>query len=70
MRLGWKRVVREPNEPRAELMRLLLVSKGIQAVVLNKKDSAYRVFGTCEIYVPQAQAQEAKELLVHAFPDG
>ncbi|MFN8355435.1 MAG: DUF2007 domain-containing protein [Spirosomataceae bacterium] len=52
---------------RAELARILLTDRGIDAVVLNKKDSSY-LFGKCELYVHNDNITLAKAILDAELP--
>ncbi|MCF6351498.1 MAG: DUF2007 domain-containing protein [Cyclobacteriaceae bacterium] len=36
---------------RAEIVKDILDQKGINAIILNKKDSAYYIFGQLEVHV-------------------
>ncbi len=47
----------------AELARQVLEENGIQAVVINKKDSSYLMFGETELYVSQDDVIKAKQLI-------
>lgn len=44
----------------AEIVRQVLADNGIEAVVLNKKDSSY-LFGEAEVYVDICNLERAKE---------
>jgi hypothetical protein len=45
------------------MMRNYLIEENIEAVVMNKKDSAYTVFGQVELYVPSEDENLAVELI-------
>lgn len=47
---------------KAELLKGLLVENEINAVIINKKDSAY-LFGEVELYVTINDAVKAKHLI-------
>jgi len=47
----------------AEMMKNYLIEENIEAVVMNKKDSAYTVFDDVELYVPSEDENLAVELL-------
>ncbi len=47
----------------AEIMKGVLEERGIKAVVLNKKDSAYGTFGAAELYCHVNQGHEALQIL-------
>ena len=46
-----------------EMMKGFLLENGIDAVVMNKQDSSYQVFGEGELLVKEEDAQRAEELL-------
>lgn len=46
-----------------EMMKGFLLEHGINAVVMNKQDSSYQVFGELELLVKQEDMKRAKKLL-------
>ena len=46
-----------------EMMKGLLLENGIEAVVMNKKDSSYQAFGEGQLLVKKENVQSAKKLL-------
>jgi hypothetical protein len=46
-----------------ELLKSLLISEGIEAVSMNKKDSSNIIFGTVSLYVPAEMEQKALEII-------
>ncbi len=46
-----------------EMMKGFLLENGIDAVVMNKQDSSYQVFGEGELLVKEEDVQCAEELL-------
>lgn len=46
-----------------EMMKGFLLENGIDAVVLNKQDSSYQVFGEGELLVKEDDVKRAEELL-------
>ena len=46
-----------------EMMKGFLLENGIDAVVMNKQDSSYQVFGEGELLVKEEDVQYAEELL-------
>lgn len=46
-----------------EMMKGFLVENGIDAVVMNKQDSSYQVFGEGELLVKEEEMIRAEELL-------
>ncbi len=53
----WSKVYESDMPYRAEMVKDILDQKGISAIILNKKDSAYYIFGKLEVHV------EAKTVL-------
>ena len=45
------------------MMKGFLLENGIDAVVMNKQDSSYQVFGEGELLVNEEDVQRAEELL-------
>ena len=46
-----------------EMMRGFLIENGINAIVMNKQDSSYQMFGDGELLVKEEDVMRAKELL-------
>lgn len=46
-----------------EMMKGFLLENGIDAVVMNKQDSSYQVFGEGELLVKEEDVHRAEELL-------
>lgn len=62
---NWIRVFEDQNQIRAEIVKGVLEEKGVPAVVLNKKETVYHVFGTYQVLVPSDQAIPALQLIQH-----
>ena len=45
------------------MMKGFLIENGINAVVMNKQDSSYQVFGEAELLVKKEDLKHADELL-------
>jgi hypothetical protein len=60
----WKVVYENPNEIRISIVKAILEDCEIPAVVLNKKDSAYR-FGSYQVYVKQENFIKAIRIIQH-----
>jgi hypothetical protein len=65
MEEGWKLVYSTGDNYRGDLARELLEENGIHAVVLNRKDSSYTVFGDIEVYVTDEDEEQANRILKH-----
>lgn len=63
MEKGWKEVFLTDLEYQAYMAREILIEAGIPAVILNKKDSAYKILGYCAVLVPEESEQEALDLI-------
>jgi hypothetical protein len=63
MEAGWKLVYFTGEDYRGYIAKELLEENGIQAVVLNRKDSTYTTFGDIEIYVSEKDEEEATRIL-------
>lgn len=50
----------------AEIVKSKLEAEGISALLLNQKDSSYQAFGQAEIYVLEADAERAKEIIAQS----
>ena len=47
----WQKVFRDDNRARAEIVKGLLESHDITAIIFDKKDSAYQLFGYFDVLV-------------------
>lgn len=48
---NWIKVFETEAQVRAEIVKGVLEEHGIQAVVLNKKETVYKIFGTYHVLV-------------------
>ena len=63
---NWESVMNTKNSARAEIARGLLEQNGINAVILDKKDSSYsNIFGYADVMVPSEYVEAAKALLAN-----
>ncbi len=60
---NWKCVYTANQVYKAEAVKDLLAKEDIEAVVVNKKDSAYTVFGDVELYVQPEDENMSIELI-------
>ena len=60
---NWKCVYVANQVYKAEAVKDFLMEENIQSVVVNKKDSAYTVFGEVELYVQPKDEHLAIELI-------
>ena len=62
MEKNWVCIFNTSEGYRAEIAKDILYEEGIDAVIINKKDSNYQ-FGILEIYVERDHAIRAKHIL-------
>lgn len=60
---NWVSIYSTDKPWQAEIAKQVLFDNGIEAVVINKRDSSYLAFGEVEVYVSQEDAEKSKELL-------
>ena len=48
---NWTKVFSDKQEYKAEIVKDVLTDKGYDPVIVNKKDTAYNIFGEYEVYV-------------------
>ncbi|TLU98983.1 putative signal transducing protein [Dyadobacter luticola] len=61
----WVKAYQSSQAIRAEIARELLEQGGIAAVIMNKKDSSYPVFGMYEVHVPASELSQAQIILTN-----
>lgn len=62
----WVKVFQSEQMIQAELAREALDQGGIAAVILNKKDSSYPIFGMCEVHVLTSDLAQAQIIIENA----
>ena len=67
MEKGWAKILETSDEIRSVIAKQVLEENGIEAILINKKDSFYQ-FGDIEIYVSQDDILRAKQLLTGLEP--
>ncbi len=60
---NWISILSTPQPWQAEIAKQILGENGIEAVIMNRRDSSYTVFGEVEVYVAMADAERSKELI-------
>ena len=63
MEKSWKKIYFSGDEFKVLIARDLLAENGINAVIINQKDSSYLVFGDVELYIEEQDEQEALKVL-------
>lgn len=66
MEKDWVQVYSSTFLPSVEIVKNLLESKGIDAIVLNQQDSAYTSIGEVNLLVKREQVVLAKDLISKA----
>jgi hypothetical protein len=61
--MKWKSIYTTNQLFDAELKKSLLAQANINAVIVNKRDSAYGIFGTIHLEVSEEQEAEARQIL-------
>ena len=59
----WVNVFKTGNIIDAELIKSVLLDHGIEAIIVNKIDSSYLIFGEATVYCPPEEAEEAKVIV-------
>jgi hypothetical protein len=63
MEKGWKNIYNTTEEHLITMARDLLEDGGIEAVIINHKDSAYVCWGEYELFVREEKEVEAEAIL-------
>jgi len=60
---NWIKVFETEAQVRAEIVKGVLEEHGIQAVVLNKKETVYKIFGTYHVLVQRDDSISASTII-------
>jgi hypothetical protein len=60
---NWIKVFETQAQVRAEIVKGVLEERGIQAVVLNKKETVYQIFGTYQVLVQRDDSISAATIV-------
>lgn len=60
---NWSKIYESKKPYRAEIVKDILEQKGIKAIILNKKDSAYDIFGLLEVHVEAEKVLTALKII-------
>ncbi|GAB1447136.1 MAG: DUF2007 domain-containing protein [Bacteroidetes bacterium] len=63
----WVPVFRTGDNLKAELVKTFLIDEGINAIIVNKIDSAYPIFGMAEVHCRRDQVVLAINLLENKY---
>lgn len=61
--MNWQMIFRTDSPVTADIIRDMLEVNGVNAVIMNKQDSAYKVLGYFEVMVPEGEVEKATQLL-------
>lgn len=61
---GWQKIYTTSLRHKAEIVKGALENRSIPAVILDKKDSSYHLFGEVEIYVNPEDVQSAEQVIL------
>jgi hypothetical protein len=59
----WKCVYTTTQRYKAEIVKGMLANENIEAVIMDRKDSSYTVFGDIQVYVQPEDENLAVELI-------
>lgn len=59
----WQKVYETASPVRAEIIKGVLATHGIIAVILNKKESVYQLHGNYEVMTSAGEAMEAINII-------
>lgn len=63
MEKGWEKIYFSGDQFQVFIARDLLAENGINAVIMNQKDSSYLTFGDVELYVQEQDEKKSLEIL-------
>ena len=63
MNNNWIKIYSSSQQYLVEIAKGVLQENGIESVILNKKDSAYNMWGEVELYANPQTAQEAMSII-------
>jgi hypothetical protein len=63
MEKSWKKIYFSGDEFKVLMARDLLEENGINAVIMNQKDSSYKTFGEVELYIEEQDEKESLLIL-------
>lgn len=63
MKKNWINIFTSSNPIEVEIVKQMLEENNINAVVLNKQDSSYNMFGTIDLFVNETEQETALQLI-------
>lgn len=64
MEADWVKIYTSANFFQSELVKQLLTQHDIEVVLMNKQDSAHKVFGQIDVYIHKSSFSQAIEIMV------
>ncbi len=59
----WSKVYESKKPYRAEIVKDVLEQNGIQTIIMDRKDSAYNIFGQLEVHVGVEEVLNALKII-------
>ena len=63
MNSSWVKIYTSNQFMKSEIVRQVLVDHEMEAVLMNKQDTAYK-FGEVEVYIPKEHFDKALEIII------
>ena len=63
MEKGWKQIFMTGQDFKAQMAKDLLEQNGIEALIMNHKDSTFTTFGDIEVYVREEDEEKALDII-------
>ena len=63
MKNKWNKVFSSTDYFKIQILKGLLKKNHIPAIIMNKQDSSYNLFGDIELYVKSKDMNDAKQLI-------
>lgn len=60
---NWSKVYESKQPYRTEIVKDILEQNGIKSIIMNKKDSAYYIFGQLEVHVEAEKVLTALKII-------
>lgn len=60
---NWEKVYSSDQLYKAEIVKETLEERGLNAVIIDKRDSSYNNFGYREVYVEKSVAEQAAQII-------
>jgi len=64
MNAKWIKIYTSNQFHKSEMVKQILIDNGIEAVLMNKQDTAYK-FGEVEVLIPETNYSNALEIIIH-----